>query len=358
MTQPWDQAVAYVQALRAQGYTDSDLWTALRGGGWTEAEIQALLSGAAPPEPAPMEQTVAPQPPTAPTQPLPQVPPPAVPPGVPLPGPARPAVYASAPTGSSAGSKAPLIIALVAIGVVVLIGLGLVAFFVGRSTAPAPGAPQIAEKAPPEESPGETVAEPEKSESAETTEEPAQPDEPQATSAAGIPNGAGSGAALEAARQAVGEGQWDCALCSRTDDWRQVTVWCTPIDEEGATWVYEVGLQWADASSAHRSAYQVTLIDPGRPPSAVQVVSPWEGRPCLAGALIAARRGLESDWIALLASRTRDWTRATVWVGPPASEYVAKITVQWYADRKLYGVVNEQQLVGDEEPPGQTQVIG
>ncbi len=355
MSAQWDQAVAYVQALRAQGYTDSDLWTALRGGGWTDAEIQALLSGTPPPESAPVAQTSPPQPPPAPTQPLPQAPPPAVPPV----GPAQPPVYASPPAGaSSPGSKTALIIALVAIGVVVLIGLGLVVFLVGRSTAPMPGAPQLAEKTSPAESSGEAVAESEESEPAEPTEEPAQTKEPETTPAAGIPNGAGAGAALEAARQGVGEGQWDCALFSRTEDWRQVTVWCTPIDEEGATWVYEVGLQWADAGSAYRAAYQVTLIDPGQGPSTVQVVQPWEGRPCQAGALVAARRGLGSDWIALVASRTRDWTRATVWVGPPAGEYAAKITVQWYGDRKIYGVVNKQQLAGDEEPPGQTVVVG
>ena len=46
MTEQWNQAAAYVQALRGQGYGDSDLATALRGGGWTEGEIQALLTGA------------------------------------------------------------------------------------------------------------------------------------------------------------------------------------------------------------------------------------------------------------------------------------------------------------------------
>jgi hypothetical protein len=244
---------------------------------------------------------------------------------------------------------------LVAVGAVVLVGLGVVAFLMGRSTAAGPGAPQVAERSAPAAPAGETRAE---SEEPQPPQAPEEPEQPPARPAASIPNGAGSQAALEAARQAVGEGKWDCALFSRTEDWRQVAVWCTPIDEEGSTWVYEVGLRWADGSSAYEPAYVVTLIDHGRAPSTVQVVPPWEGRPCQGGALMAARQGLAKDWLTIIASRARDWTRATVWVGPPASEYAAKITVQWYADRKKYGVVNKQEPAGDEEPPGHTEVVG
>ena len=189
------------------------------------------------------------------------------------------------------------------------------------------------------------------------TEEQSLPKPPAKNSkeTATVPEGAGEEAALAQAEAVVGEGKWDFAVSAHSPDWREVSVWCKSLNEGDEDWAEEVGLRWGEDGS-YGTAYRLNILAAEPKPAEAQEVLAWEGRPCLAGALIAARVDAEEDWISLAASRNRDWTHAVIWVGPPASEYAEIVTVKWDPARKQYDVAEKQALEGDEMPPDRTEL--
>lgn len=307
MPEEFEQAQAYIRSLQAQGYSEADIWSALRQAGWQDGQIQTMLSG----QPVP-----APPPPPG-VAPMSVETPPVVPPSRPLPRPER-------------GARTLLVVLVVIAALLLLFALGVGAYFLAHAPGGIPAPVPV-----------ETPA----------------PAPPPPAGVADLPAGAGSDAALQAARGFAGEGKWDCLVVSRLANWREVEVWCRPLEEESSNYLYSVGLRWSDERGGYERAYLEIVMDPPPAPPAPEVVAGWAGRPGKAGALAAAMAGLEGDYVALTASRTRDWTRAVVWIGPMASEYGEAVTVEWVPGEESYTVTNRKELAGDEMPPEHPEIV-
>lgn len=72
---------------------------------------------------------------------------------------------------------------------------------------------------------------------------------------------------------------------------------------------------------------------------------PDEFRPSQSTALEAALAGHE-DWVGKVRSHSADWARATVWIGPPASEYVLQLEVTWNLKGQYYDITGRKTLGG------------
>ena len=313
MADQWDEGQAYVHSLRAQGYSESDIRTAMRQAGWEDMQIQALLAA----QPLPILQ-----------------PPAAVPPAGMEPAmnilPPEGARTASARRGS--GSRG-LVVAAAIVGVIlltVLIGSIVLTALYLRNLSSLSGTSPSSEA------------------------EVSVPETPPTTLGA-VPEGAGAETALATAKAIAGEGPGDCVVVSHRGDWRQVIVWCRPAEEESPNYLYEAGLEWNEAKATYGRAYLLFLRDPPEPKGEPELTDAWEVGPCQAEALRKVFEVLAGDYVARVTSRSSDWRRAEIWIGPMASEYGEAVTVEWQEGE--YQVTATTHLLGDEAPPEHTEIV-
>jgi len=134
---------------------------------------------------------------------------------------------------------------------------------------------------------------------------------------------------------------WKAKVVFHTPDWQRVKVYIGPANSAYTT---SVVLQWDGAANAYR--VERTEAIPKPPPP-----RPAGPRPSRAGASAAAKGG-DGSMVAKVVSHTADWTRATVYIGPPASEFIYAVTVQWTG--RGYQVIARDSIDqpgwSDEEP--------
>ena len=134
---------------------------------------------------------------------------------------------------------------------------------------------------------------------------------------------------------------WKWRVMYRTDDWQRAKVWIGPTDANMTT---EVILQWNSGSGSY------TVERKGAIPKQAEGPSPSRSR------AIAAAKGGHGGWVAKVVSHTGDWTRARIWLGPPASEFYLERTVQWtghgYSIVSERGIEQEAGGVEDSEEAG------
>jgi hypothetical protein len=131
---------------------------------------------------------------------------------------------------------------------------------------------------------------------------------------------------------------WTVSLDENSEDWSWVRLLMAPPEsEEMTTWVQ---LEW----DAEAGGY--TLLDEG--PIGADDANAEPPQAFLPGEEIAkqAARGYieQPDWVARVDSHSEDWRRATVSLGPPDSEYVYVVTLQWDDSTNSYAMTSMDEI--------------
>ncbi len=133
-------------------------------------------------------------------------------------------------------------------------------------------------------------------------------------------------AALDwATRRAPG---WVTEVDDYSEDWAWVRLVMGPPQSEWTTWLE---IEWDASAGDYRLLDEGPIGYDGGDASA-------EGPgPTEAGAVQAALDAIEQPtWVTRIQERSEDWRRVTVWAGPPQSEWVYEITVEWDDDLQAY----------------------
>lgn len=125
---------------------------------------------------------------------------------------------------------------------------------------------------------------------------------------------------------------WVARVDDHTDDWSWVRLIMGPPESEFTTWLE---IEWDAPASGYRLLDEGPIGYDGGDASA-------EGPgPTEAGAVQAALDAInEPTWVTRIQERSDDWRRVTVWAGPPQSEWVYAVTVEW--DDGMQGYVPQQ----------------
>ncbi len=124
---------------------------------------------------------------------------------------------------------------------------------------------------------------------------------------------------------------WKATVDDYSDDWRWVRLMMAPPDSDWTTWLE---LEWDPSTSGYR------LIDEG--PIAYEEEEPGEPIPEIyqPGEDVAIEAALgyveQPDWVAQVQDHSSDWRRVTVWVGPPASEWLHEVELTWDDEMDVY----------------------
>jgi len=131
---------------------------------------------------------------------------------------------------------------------------------------------------------------------------------------------------------------WKASINDHSEDWQWVRLVMGPAESDWTTWLE---IQW-DASAGHYN-----LLDEGPlgveepvPQDVPDVYQPGEDV-AMEAALGYAE---QPDWVARVDSHSDDWRRATVSVGPPASEFVYVVTLQWNDQGSYYDLVSMDEV--------------
>ncbi len=210
------------------------------------------------------------------------------------------AVHRRFPTGLIVG------IAVAVIVLIILVGIGLAGFFYFV------GSQQSGEAGPPitVESMDQTLPEP--------VAPTAQPGEEAAL-------------AFAYARQP----EWVAVIASHSGDWHSAHV---AIGPSVGDWRTFLDLQWNEELGHYE------LVDEG--PIAYE-----EGKEEIPdiyqpGEEVAqeAALGETPDWVAKVTSHSPDWKTATVWIGPPQSEFLDAVELRWNDELDCYEIVGAEPV--------------
>lgn len=74
----------------------------------------------------------------------------------------------------------------------------------------------------------------------------------------------------------------------------------------------------------------VPVPEPAAPPDQPQPAAPSGAGPSMAAAIQAALDAInEPSWITKIQEHSPDWRSATIWAGPPQSEWVYQVRLEW-----------------------------
>lgn len=128
------------------------------------------------------------------------------------------------------------------------------------------------------------------------------------------------------------------------DDWRRVAVVMGPSEGE---WEYGVWLEWDDEANGYtvtgEGAYDPetgSILDAAPDDSANASET---AQPGPEAAKEAALRD-SPDWVAKIESHSPDYQRVVVWIGPPESEWVGEVTVEWNEAMAAYEIVDSGEV--------------
>lgn len=101
----------------------------------------------------------------------------------------------------------------------------------------------------------------------------------------------------------------------------------------------------------------MTIDEPAKVPSTPAVSQKPGKQAALKAALKATKRG---NWVAKVNYASADWQRVKVWVGPPASEFLTSILLQWDSQKNAYRIEKIEDISPDlpvVEKPKRTETI-
>lgn len=133
---------------------------------------------------------------------------------------------------------------------------------------------------------------------------------------------------------------WRATVDDASDDWTWVRLLMAPAGSDWTTWVE---LQW------DRDQGGYALLAEGPIAQDYDEDVPEIFRP---GEQVAREAALgyteQPDWVTRIDSHSADWTRVTVSVGPPASEWIWVVTLRWNSSIQAYDLVS----VDEADHPG------
>ncbi|HCA48617.1 MAG TPA: hypothetical protein DEP45_15075 [Armatimonadetes bacterium] len=131
---------------------------------------------------------------------------------------------------------------------------------------------------------------------------------------------------------------WTVSLDDNSEDWSRVRLLMAPPgSEEMTTWVE---LQWDAEAGGYKMLDEGPIGFDGAQRQAPESSSPGEE-----AAKQAARGYIEQpDWVARVDSHSEDWHRVTVSLGPPDSEYVYVVTLQWDDSTDSYAMTSMDEI--------------
>jgi hypothetical protein len=130
---------------------------------------------------------------------------------------------------------------------------------------------------------------------------------------------------------------WATKVTDHSDDWRSAYAVIGPSEGDWRTWL---DLQWDDARGSYVLKDEGPVAQEGEPGEVVpDIYQPGEE--------VAKEAALTDtpDWVAKVVEHSEDWKSATVWIGPPQSEFVSALTLRWNDSLDCY------ELVGTEDVP-------
>ncbi len=128
---------------------------------------------------------------------------------------------------------------------------------------------------------------------------------------------------------------WRATVDDYSEDWSWVRVLMAPSGSDWTTWVE---LRWDGSLQDYRLLAEGPIAQdaPGYEEEVPEIFRPGEQ--------VAREAALsyveEPDWVTRIDSNTADWTEVSVSVGPPASEWIWLVNLQWNPDLQVYDLVS------------------
>lgn len=130
---------------------------------------------------------------------------------------------------------------------------------------------------------------------------------------------------------------WAATIKEHSFDWTEVVVLIGP---EADDWTTGLRFQWTEAG--------YKLVREGPVPVEEDTHPAGEEVPDLyqPGPEVAVEAALMDypDWVAQIVDHSSDYRQVIVWVGPPASEWVAELQLEWNMEGQYYDMVSEHPL--------------
>ena len=146
--------------------------------------------------------------------------------------------------------------------------------------------------------------------------------------------GPGQEAALAFARSR--KPGWSGVVTDHSDDWRSAYVVIGPSEGDWRTWL---DLRWDDGQQDYLLSDEGPIAaEEGEDEEVPEIYQPGEE--------VAKEAALAEspDWVAKVVEHSEDWKSATVWIGPPESEFVWALKLKWRDDLDCYEVVGSEDV--------------
>jgi hypothetical protein len=247
--------------------------------------------------------------------------PPAAPPPPPPPAPA-PVPYAAPPPQKRGGPPWPWILLGCGCLLVILVLVGVI--WGGTYYYRTKVAPQITKVEQEFKQPsGETTTSGNEGSATAGGESTGEGEQPEPTTGTPGPSSAATPqpsreAALKAALE--GHSDWVGKIVYVSDDLQRVKVWIGPPQSE---FTAEVVMEW-NASLNRYLLKEAHPVPGSEAPAGSSGPQPGKDK-----AVAKALSKCDAGWVAKVMSHNADWTRATIAVGPPGSEWVGEVDVKW-----------------------------
>lgn len=159
-----------------------------------------------------------------------------------------------------------------------------------------------------------------------------------------VPTSTAAGPSKEAALKAALEGRpkWVGKVQYISDDLQRAKVWVGPAGKE---YVDAVVLQWDSAANKYQVERVDVLPKVGESPAAKPAAKASTKKPTRSLAVARAlAEAPERGWVARVTRNSSDWTRVSVMIGPPASEFLGEFDLRWDAASGKYKIVARRSV--------------
>ena len=123
--------------------------------------------------------------------------------------------------------------------------------------------------------------------------------------------------------------EWAAQVIGQSEDWQAVRVAIGPTAADWRTWM---DLEWNAKAQAYELADEGPLAQEDEEEEVPDIYRPGE-EVALEAALTAT-----PDWVGKVAEHSADWKSVTVWIGPPASEWLTEVELRWNDSLDCYEV--------------------
>ncbi len=134
---------------------------------------------------------------------------------------------------------------------------------------------------------------------------------------------------------------WIAEVHSSSADFEQVTLYLGPTAGDPRRWAK---IKWDTEADGY------TVVEEGEIAPGDGVQAPASGTQPGEQAAVKAALANSPGWVTKVVRRSDDWKTAVIWIGPPYSEWVSEIRLQWNDELGLYELESESYIGYDDEP--------